>query len=209
MVLSHFLHDVGKWKGKSFVGWRNDRKAEKKEELLFRMMWKYQKNGTTHKTRDQYSCKSFFAYQGQHGHRWPFHDLWDGVEDASSQRYHWIYPSYIEMGVSLEYSIDVPCTLFSMTHSNSVSLFLWNNVGIHNLLSCSVRTSYPLWLRMLPFVTLVSESKPSINDLLDYCSRCKCPSGSGKRLPWTLSWVCQELSRAMIPFGWSWIDWLR
>jgi hypothetical protein len=38
MVLSHFLHDVGKWKGKSFVGWRNDRKAEKKEELLFRMM---------------------------------------------------------------------------------------------------------------------------------------------------------------------------
>jgi hypothetical protein len=38
-------------------------------------------------------------------------------------------------------------------------------------------------------------------DLLDYCSRCKCPSGSGKRLPWTLSWVCQELSQAMIPFG--------
>jgi hypothetical protein len=28
----------------------------------------------------------------------------------------------------------------------------------------------------------------------------KCPSGSGKRLPWTLSWVCQELSQAMIPF---------
>jgi hypothetical protein len=64
-------------------------------------------------------------------------------------------------------------------------------------------------LSMLPFVTLVSESKPSINDLLDDCSRCKCPSGSGKRLPQTLSWVCQELSRAMIPFGWSWIDWLR
>jgi hypothetical protein len=52
----------------------------------------------------------------------------------------------------------------------------------------------------VPFVTLVSELKPSINDLLDYCSHCKCLSGSGKRLPWTLSWVCQELSRAMIPF---------
>jgi hypothetical protein len=52
----------------------------------------------------------------------------------------------------------------------------------------------------VPFVTLVSELKPSINDLLDYCSRCKCLSGSGKRLPWTLSWVYQELSRAMIPF---------
>jgi hypothetical protein len=54
---------------------------------------------------------------------------------------------------------------------------------------------------MLPFVTLVSESKLSINDLLDYYSRCKCPSGSGKKLPWILLWVCQELSRAMIPFG--------
>jgi hypothetical protein len=40
----------------------------------------------------------------------------------------------------------------------------------------------------------------SINDLLDYYSRCKCPSGSGKRLLWTLSWVFQELSWAMIPF---------
>jgi hypothetical protein len=56
-------------------------------------------------------------------------------------------------------------------------------------------------LSMLPFTTLVSESKPSINDLLDYCIRCKCPSGSGKRLPWILSCVSQELSRAMIPFG--------
>jgi hypothetical protein len=57
------------------------------------------------------------------------------------------------------------------------------------------------WLSMLPFVPLVSESMLSINDLLDYCSRCKCLSGSGKRLPWTLLWVCQELSRAMIPVG--------
>jgi hypothetical protein len=32
------------------------------------------------------------------------------------------------------------------------------------------------------FVTLASESKPSINDMLD-CSLSKCLSGSGKRLP--------------------------
>jgi transposase InsO family protein len=42
---------------------------------------------------------------------------------------------------------------------------------------------------MLLFAKLVSESKPSINDLLDCCSLCKCLSGSGKRLPWILSWV--------------------
>jgi hypothetical protein len=61
-------------------------------------------------------------------------------------------------------------------------------------------------LSMLPFARLVSKSNPSINDLLDYCSRCKFPSGSGKRLSCILSWDCQELNRAMIPFGWSWID---
>jgi hypothetical protein len=33
------------------------------------------------------------------------------------------------------------------------------------------------------FTTLVSETKLSINDLLDYCNRCKCSSRSGKRLP--------------------------
>jgi hypothetical protein len=32
---------------------------------------------------------------------------------------------------------------------------------------------------MLLFATLVSESKLNINDLLDYCSHCKCLSGSG------------------------------
>jgi hypothetical protein len=32
---------------------------------------------------------------------------------------------------------------------------------------------------MLSFVTLVGESEPSINDLLDCYSRCKCPSGTG------------------------------
>jgi glycogen debranching enzyme len=31
--------------------------------------------------------------------------------------------------------------------------------------------------------TLVSESKSSINDLLDYYNRCKCLSVSGRRLP--------------------------
>jgi hypothetical protein len=35
-------------------------------------------------------------------------------------------------------------------------------------------------LSMLLFVTLVSESRLSINDLLDYCSHCKCLSESGK-----------------------------
>jgi hypothetical protein len=30
-------------------------------------------------------------------------------------------------------------------------------------------------------------TKPSINDMLDYCSCCECPSGRGKRLSWTLS----------------------
>jgi hypothetical protein len=34
---------------------------------------------------------------------------------------------------------------------------------------------------MLLFVTLVSESKPRINDLLDCCNLYKCLSGSGKR----------------------------
>jgi hypothetical protein len=53
----------------------------------------------------------------------------------------------------------------------------------------------------LLFATLVSESKPSINDLLDCCSLCKCRSESGKRFPWILSWVCQELSQDTIPFG--------
>jgi hypothetical protein len=35
-------------------------------------------------------------------------------------------------------------------------------------------------LSMLLFATLVSESRLSINDLLDYCSHCKCLSESGK-----------------------------
>jgi hypothetical protein len=35
----------------------------------------------------------------------------------------------------------------------------------------------------VPFAILVSESMLGTNDLLDYCSHCKCPSESGKRLP--------------------------
>jgi hypothetical protein len=54
---------------------------------------------------------------------------------------------------------------------------------------------------MLLFATLVSESRLNINDLLDCCSRCMCLSGSGKKLPCILSWVCQELSRDTIPLG--------
>jgi hypothetical protein len=41
----------------------------------------------------------------------------------------------------------------------------------------------------LLFATLVSELGLNINDPLDYCSHCKCHSGSGKRLSWILSWV--------------------
>jgi hypothetical protein len=33
------------------------------------------------------------------------------------------------------------------------------------------------------FCDIVGESKMSINDLLNYYSLCKCPNGSGKRLP--------------------------
>jgi hypothetical protein len=51
------------------------------------------------------------------------------------------------------------------------------------------------------FATLASESRLNINDLLDCCSRCKCLSGSGKKLPWILSWDCRGLSWDMIPFG--------
>jgi hypothetical protein len=52
-------------------------------------------------------------------------------------------------------------------------------------------------LSMLLFVTHVRESKPRINDMLDYCNPCKYPSGSGKRLPRTQSgydsiWVIMD-----------------
>jgi hypothetical protein len=51
------------------------------------------------------------------------------------------------------------------------------------------------------FAILVKESRLSINDPPDCYSHCKCLSGSGKRLPWLLLWVCRELSQAMIPLG--------
>jgi hypothetical protein len=41
-------------------------------------------------------------------------------------------------------------------------------------------------LSLLLFATLVSKSKPSINDLLDCCILCNFLSGSGKRFPWTI-----------------------
>jgi hypothetical protein len=40
----------------------------------------------------------------------------------------------------------------------------------------------------------MSESKPSINDLLDCCNPYKYLSESGKRLLWILSWDCLGLS---------------
>jgi hypothetical protein len=51
---------------------------------------------------------------------------------------------HTEAGISLECSIDVQCTLFFMSPSNTENLFLGSNVDIHNLLSCSVLTSYVL-----------------------------------------------------------------
>jgi hypothetical protein len=61
--------------------------------------------------------------------------------------------------------------------------------------------SREMLLSMLLFMTLVSELRPKINDLLDCYSRCKCMSGSAKKLPWIISCVCQELNRDTIPFG--------
>jgi hypothetical protein len=37
---------------------------------------------------------------------------------------HEIHPSYSETDVSLECSVDVPCTLFFATRSNTESMFL-------------------------------------------------------------------------------------
>jgi hypothetical protein len=49
---------------------------------------------------------------------------------------------YFMTGVSFECSINVSCILFFMSHSNTESLFHWNNVDICNIFSCSVLTSY-------------------------------------------------------------------
>jgi hypothetical protein len=54
------------------------------------------------------------------------------------------------------------------------------------------------WRETLPskllFVTPLRESKPSIKDMLDCCNPFKYPSGSGKRLLWSLPWNCLGLS---------------
>jgi hypothetical protein len=92
---------------------------------------------------------------------------------------------------------ELKAKILCEAHESAYSIHPGGNNMYHNIKA----TYWWYGMSMLPFVTLVSESKPSTNDLLDYYSRCKCPSGSGKRLPWTLLWVCQELSRAMIPFG--------
>jgi hypothetical protein len=69
-------------------------------------------------------------------------------------------------------------------HESSYSIHPEGNKMYHNL-----RATY-WWYGMkrdvaeyVALVTLVSELRLSINDLLDWCSRCKCLSGSGKRLP--------------------------
>jgi hypothetical protein len=73
-------------------------------------------------------------------------------------------------------------------HESGYSIHPGGNKMYHDL-----KTTY-WWYGMkrdvAEFATLVSESKPSINDLLDYYSCCKCLSGSGKILSRTLSWVC-------------------
>jgi hypothetical protein len=71
-------------------------------------------------------------------------------------------------------------------------------IGIHTLVDYSVAKKLQQYVAL---VTPVRELKSIINDLLDYCSHCKCLSGSGKRLPHILSWVCQEVSRDTIPSG--------
>jgi hypothetical protein len=81
------------------------------------------------------------------------------------------------------------------THESAYSIHPGGNKMYHNLKVTN------WWYGMLLFVTLISESKLSINDLLDCCSPCKCYSGSGNRLSWLLSWVYQGLSRNTIPFG--------
>jgi hypothetical protein len=87
-------------------------------------------------------------------------------------------------------------------HESAYSIHFGGNKMYHDL-----KTTY-WWYGMkrdvAEFIALCdtsSESKPSINNLLDYYSRYKCPCGSEKRLPWTSSWICQELRRVMIPFG--------
>jgi hypothetical protein len=87
-------------------------------------------------------------------------------------------------------------------HESAYSIHAGGNKMYHDLKATYWRYGMKRDVaELLHFVTLASESKPSINNLLDYHSRYKCPCGSEKRLPWTSSWICQELSRVMILFG--------
>jgi hypothetical protein len=53
---------------------------------------------------------------------------------------------------------------------------------------------------MLLFATIVSESRPNINDLLDCCNHCKCLSGSGKKFPYDSIWVIVDRLTKMAHF---------
>jgi hypothetical protein len=73
-------------------------------------------------------------------------------------------------------------------HESAYSIHLGGNRMYHDL-----KATY-WWYGMkrdiaeyVALSTLVSESRLIINDLLDCCNRCKCLSGSGKKLPWILS----------------------
>jgi hypothetical protein len=61
------------------------------------------------------------------------------------------------------------------------------------------------WREMLPsmllFVTLVSELRLNINDLLDCCRRCKCLSGSGKKLHGFYHGIAENSVRIWIYLG--------
>jgi hypothetical protein len=92
--------------------------------------------------------------------------------------------------------------IFCEAHESTYYIHLGGNKMYHDL-----KTTY-WWYGMkrdvveyVLFVTLISELRLDINDLLDCCSHCKCLNGSGKKLLWILSWVYRELSQDTIPFG--------
>jgi hypothetical protein len=54
---------------------------------------------------------------------------------------------------------------------------------------------------LLLFAIPIRESRLSINDLSDCCNPCKDLSGSGKKLPWILSWVSENSVRIQFHLG--------